>query len=98
MADLDPNNPVNNDPPPPPPPNNPAPQQMFIHIPNNHVPKFDGSSDSFQVWKACMLLHIAGVDRFLTKILKEGPYVPRAISSILNTDGSQRQPVAKHED
>ena len=51
MADLDPNNPINNDPPPPPPPNNRAPQQMFIHIPNNPVPKFDGSSDSFQVWK-----------------------------------------------
>ena len=63
-------------PPPPPISNNPPSQQLFVHIPNNPVPKFDGSSDSFPVWKACMLLHIAGVERYLTKILKEGPYEP----------------------
>jgi len=101
MATPDPNNagPHTNPNDPPPPPITPAPQQMFIHIPNNPVPKFDGSSDSFPVWKACMLLHIAGVDRYLMKILKEGPYIPLALNSvILNPDGSQRAPIAKHED
>ena len=65
---------------------------VYVNIPNNPVPKFNGDSDSFQVWKGCMLLHIAGVERYLTTVLTEGPYVPYVTTSVaLNTDGSPRR-------
>ena len=73
--------------------NNTAPSHnVHVHIPNNPAPKFNGDSDYFQVWKACMLLHIASVERYLTTILKKGPYVPYVVTSVaLNLDGSQRR-------
>jgi gag-polypeptide of LTR copia-type/Zinc knuckle len=89
MATPDPNaNPLNTNLPPPP----PTPQNVHVHFPNNPVPKFNGDSETFITWKACMLKYIAGVERNLTSILKDGPYVPYSVSSVvLNADGTQRQ-------
>ena len=77
----------------PPPHNTTTPSHnVYVNIPNNPVPKFDGDSDRFQVWKDCMLLHIAGVERYLTTILLEGPYVPYVTTTVaLNLDGQPRR-------
>ena len=75
-----------------------TPQNVHVHFPNNPVPKFDGNSESFITWKTCMLKYIAGVERNLTTILKDGPYVPMNVSSVvLNPDGSPRSRI-KHRD
>ena len=75
-----------------------TPQNVHVHFPNNPVPKFDGNSESFITWKACMLKYIAGVERNLTTILKDGPYVPMSVSTVvLNPDGSARSRI-KHRD
>ena len=66
--------------PPPPPPVQPS---VHVHFPNNPVPKFNGNSDTFITWKACMLKYIAGVERHLTTILVEGPYVPMNASTVV---------------
>ena len=90
----------------PPPTGNPPPiinnnipsHNVHVHFPNNPVPKFDGNSEKFMTWKACMLLHIAGVERYLTTIINDGPYVPYVVTSVaLNPDGSQRR-TTKPED
>ena len=52
--------------------NNIPMHNVHVHFPINPVPKFNGDSDSFITWKACMLKYIAGVERHLTDILKDG--------------------------
>ena len=81
--------------PPPPPPVSP---HVHVHYSNTPVPKFNGNSDDFGTWKARMLLHFAGIERYMVKILKEGPYVPMSpLSPILDPTGSRRGR-EKHED
>lgn len=79
-------NPFSSNVPPPPPPS----QNVHVHFPNNPVPKFNGDSETFITWKACMIKYIAGVERNLTSILKNGPYIPGNISPVINPDGSTR--------
>ena len=65
---------------------------VYVNIPNNPVPKFDGDSEKFQVWKRCMLLHMRGIESYLFIILIEGPYVPYVTTSVaLSLDGSPRR-------
>ena len=76
---------------PPPPPIASTPSHVHVHYSNTPVPKFNGNSDDFGTWKARMLLHFAGIERYMVKILKEGPYVPMApLSPILDPTGSRR--------
>jgi len=37
-----------------------------------------------------MLKYLAGVERNLTTILKDGPYIPGNVSPVINPDGSTR--------
>ena len=88
MADIvnDQNPLVSSNPPPPP----PIPSHnVHVHFPNNPVPRFNGDSETFVTWKACMIKYIAGVERNLLTILREGPYVPGNVSAVvLNPDGT----------
>ena len=72
------------------PPPTPLQSNVHVHSPNNPVPKFSGDSETFITWKACMMKYIAGVERNLPTILKNGPYIPGNISPVINPDGSQR--------
>ena len=72
------------------PPPTPPSQNVHVHFPNNPVPKFNGDSETFVTWKACMLKYLAGVERNLTTILKDGPYIPGNVSPVINPDGSTR--------
>ena len=72
------------------PPPTPPSQNVHVHFPNNPVPKFNGDSETFITWKACMFKYIAGVERNLTSILKNGPYIPGNVSPVINADGSTR--------
>ena len=76
---------VNNNPPPP----TPAASHVHVHYSNTPVPKFDGDEDKFGTWKARMLLHFGGIDRYMLKILKDGPYVPMTtgVNPLLDPNG-----------
>ena len=74
----------------PPPVSTPS-SHVHVHYSNTPVPKFDGNSDVFGTWKARMLLHFSGIERYMLKILKEGPYVPMTpVSPVLDPTGSRR--------
>ena len=75
---------LNNNPPPP-----AAPNHVHVHYSNTPVPKFDGNAETFGTWKARMLLHFGGIERYMLKILKDGPYVPMypGVSLLLDPTG-----------
>ena len=68
----------------------PIQNAVHVHFPNNPVPRFSGDSETFITWKACMLKYIAGVERNLPSILKNGPYIPGNLNPVILPDGTQR--------
>ena len=77
--------PLNTNPPPP----TPGANHVHVHYSNTPVPKFDGNGETFGTWKARMLLHFGGIERYMLKILKDGPYIPMSsgVSPLLDPTG-----------